>query len=70
MTDISTAGIPSPTDIHPEPFCSFCGALKSARRVLIASTISTAFICDICAPEAAEQAAAVVARQDEDTKHG
>jgi hypothetical protein len=38
--------------------------------VLIASEVATAFICNICAPEVAEQAAAIVARQDEETKHG
>lgn len=60
----------SPTDIHTEPFCSFCGAPQHQRRVLIYSEITSACICNICAPEAAEQAAAIVARQDEETKHG
>lgn len=59
-----------PTDIHPEPFCSFCGAPKGQRRVLIASTIAPAFICNICAPEAAEQAAQIIERQDEESQNG
>lgn len=69
MSDFTDASS-SPTDIHPEPFCSFCGAVKSQRRVLIASTVANAFICNICAPEAAEQAAAIVARQDEESQDG
>lgn len=65
-----TASSPCPTDVHPEPFCSFCGAREGQRLVLIASQIATAFICNICAPEAAEQAAAIVARQNKEPHHG
>lgn len=53
-----------PTDIHPTPHCSFCGAPQGTCRVLIASQMAAAFICEGCAPAAAKQVAEILNKQD------
>jgi len=54
----------SPTDIFPEPACSFCGTPAGNCRVLIANRLRTAFVCEICAPIVAAQVRDTIAKQD------
>lgn len=41
----------SPTDIHSDPSCSFCGRSKKECRLLIAAPENRAFICELCVVE-------------------
>ncbi|GLR61161.1 ClpX C4-type zinc finger protein [Rhizobium indigoferae] len=65
MAEIALTIDASPTDVFPEPACSFCGASAGNCRVLIANRLRTAFVCEICAPIVAAQARDTNAKQDE-----
>ena len=65
----ATMNATSPTDIVPEPFCSFCGTPRKACRVLISSEINRAFVCELCAPTIAAQARDILRKQEEEN-HG
>lgn len=55
---------PCPTEVTPEPFCSFCAAPRKLCRVLISSTITSAFVCDLCAQTIAAQARDILRKQE------
>ena len=57
----------SPTDLHQTEACSFCGTPAGKCRVLLHNETRDAFICDVCAPVAARQSGAVMARQEAKT---
>lgn len=44
----------SPTDLQPEPSCSFCGKARKDCAQLIAAPDHKTFICDMCAVEAVD----------------
>lgn len=44
----------SPTDVQPEPTCTFCGKPRKECAQLIAAPENKAFICEMCAVEAVD----------------
>lgn len=44
----------SPTDLQPEPSCTFCGKARKDCAQLIAAPENKAFICEMCAVEAVD----------------
>ncbi|EJB02942.1 ClpX C4-type zinc finger protein [Rhizobium leguminosarum bv. trifolii WSM597] len=64
MAEFASSIDASPTDVFQDPACSFCGTSAGKCRVLIANSLRTAFVCEICAPIIASQVRDTIAQQD------